>query len=555
MSGRASSDLGSRGKSKNSSGLSKRAAQRKAASAAAALKRSVQPSPFALIGRRGDARGRGALSARSLLSGGRLDVEMDDAAARRPLSDSLPALASAAAMLCAPSAAAMLSGGAISRAVAVHGEHVDLHIGSQSVFSRVDIDALIAECADLEAPLAALDAAGSTSVVAPPQPLRRTRLQTLMSQDHDGSASADAASASIITIAPSRRTRTQDAAASTSVMASSRSSRRTSRRLALADSDGGRPVTAAGGASLTVSAAAADIMRNAAAITRLCASMPAPAVAPAGVMTMTRLEDSRELARVRALAAARIDPATRLALSLVLLAAVQVSKLVRQDGKSKLSMPTVRVDLPTANPSRTRVYMRGASNSDACSGGGGGGGGGDVDVQMAGDSSGSLSESAIPLQPGGARAVSAAFAGSADAAVTPHEYSPTPARVPLNFQHQRFYGSELWLRQSAALLDAAIDVAFGAPADIVTSARVIGTDSAASSATAARAVVVRALAGSSMLSVVSADYDIFESDAAGAIATSVSTFGVVGGTVARVRVRVTLAALDFRGAAQRRLRA
>ena len=196
MSGRASSDLGSRGKSKNSSGLSKRAAQRKAASAAAALKRSVQPSPFALIGRRGDARGRGALSARSLLSGGRLDVEMDDAAARRPLSDSLPALASAAAMLCAPSAAAMLSGGAISRAVAVHGEHVDLHIGSQSVFSRVDIDALIAECADLEAPLAALDAAGSTSVVAPPQPSRRTRLQTLMSQDHaicDGSASADAA--------------------------------------------------------------------------------------------------------------------------------------------------------------------------------------------------------------------------------------------------------------------------------------------------------------------------------------------------------------------------
>jgi len=444
--------------------VGKRAAQRKAASAAAALKRSMQPSPFALIGGRGDARGRGALSARSLLSGGRLDVEMDDAAARRPLFDSLPALASAAAMLCAPSAAAMLSGGAISRAVAVHGEHVDLHIGSQSVFSRVDIDALIAECADLEAPLAALDAAGSMSVVAPPQPSRRTRLQTLMSQDHDGSASADA-SASIITIAPpqpSRRTRTQDAAASTSVMASSRSSRRTSRRLARADSDGpgGRPVTAAGGASLTVSAAAADIMRNAAAITRLCASMPAPAVAPAGVMTVTRLEDSRELARVRALAAARIDPATRLALSLVLLAAVQVSKLVRQDGKSKLSMPTVRVDLPAANPSRTRVYMRrGASNSDACSGGGGGGGGGDVDVQMAGDSSGSLSESAIPLQPGGARAVSAAFAGSADAAVTPHEYSPTPARVPLNFQHQRFYESELWLRQSDALLNAAIVVA------------------------------------------------------------------------------------------------
>ena len=317
MSGRASSDLGSRGKSKNSSGLSKRAAHSKAASAAAALKRSVQPSPFALIGGRGDARGRGALSARSLLSGGRLDVEMDDAAARRPLFDSLPALASAAAMLCAPSAAAMLSGGAISRAVAVHGEHVE-HIGSQSVFSRVDIDALIAECADLEAPLAARDAARSTSVVAPPQPSRRTRLQTLMSQDHDGSASADA-SASIITIAPpqpSRRTRTQDAAASTSVMASSRSSRRTSRRLALADSDGGRPVTAAGGASLTVSAAAAAIMRIAAAITRLCASMPAPAVAPAGVMTVTRLEDSRELARVRALAAARIDPATRLALSL-----------------------------------------------------------------------------------------------------------------------------------------------------------------------------------------------------------------------------------------------
>ena len=487
MSGRKKNELGPRAGSLNPAGQGgKRGAHLKAArSTAAALKRPGivnEASPFALIGGRGDARGRGTLSARSLLSGGRLDVdsEMDDAAARRPLSDSLPALASAAAMLCASSAAAMPSGGAISRAAAIDdGEHhdVDMHIGPQPVSLRVDIDALIAGIADLESPLAAQDAAASTSVMAPPWP-----------------------------------------------------SRRTPRRLPLlADA-----VTAP--AALTVSTVAAEIMRNAAGITRLCASMPAPAAAPAGVVMMMRQEDSRELERVRALAAARINPATRLSLSIVLLAAVHAAKLVRRDGANKLSMPTVRVDLAAANPNRARVFTRGEAGT-ACSGSGGG----DVDMRMAGDSSGSLSENTIPLQPGGARAVSAAFAGGADAAVTPHEYSPTPARVPLNFRRKHFFCDELWFRQSNALLDAAIYVAFGAPADTMTD-----TGSTASSA-GARAVVVRALAGSSLLSVVSAEHDIFESDAAGTIATSVSTFGVVGGVVVprRVREGVTLAALDF----------
>ena len=424
MSGRASSDQGSRGKTNNSSGLSKRAARSKAASAAAALKRIVkEASPFALIGGRGDARGRGTLSGRALLSGGRLDVdsEMDDAAARRPLSDSLPALASAAAMLCASSAAAMPSGGAISRAAAIDdGEHhdVDMHI-TQPVSLRVDIDALIAGIADLESPLAAQNAAASTSVMAPPQPLRRPRLQTL-SQDHDDASimappqpsqrgsqpvslrvDIDALIAGIVDLESPLAA--QDAAASTSVMAPPWSSRRTPRpprRLPLlADAVTAPAAASSAGISLTVSAVAAEIMRNAAGITRLCASMPAPAVAPAGVVVMMRQEDSRELERVRALAAARINPATRLSLSIVLLAAVHAAKLVRRDGANKLSMPTVRVDLAAANPNRARVFMRGAAGA-ACSGSGGG----EVDMRMAGDSSGSLSENAIPLQPGGARA-------------------------------------------------------------------------------------------------------------------------------------------------------
>ena len=559
MSGRKKNELGPRAGSLNPAGQGgKRGAHLKAArSTAAALKRPGivnEASPFALIGGRGDARGRGTLSARSLLSGGRLDVEMDDAAARRPLFDSLPALASAAAMLCASSAAAMPSGGAISREAAIDGEHhdVDMYI-SQPVSLRVDIDALIAGIADLESPLAAQNAAASTSVMAPPQPLRRPRLQTL-SQDHDDASimappqpsqrgsqpvslrvDIDALIAGIADLESPLAA--QDAAASTSVMAPPWPSRRTPRRLPLlADAVAAPAAASSAGISLTVSAVAAEIMRNAAGITRLCASMPAPAAAPAGVVMMMRQEDSRELERVRALAAARINPATRLSLSIVLLAAVHAAKLVRRDGANKLSMPTVRVDLAAANPNRARVFTRGEAGT-ACSGSGGG----DVDMRMAGDSSGSLSENTIPLQPGGARAVSAAFAGGADAAVTPHEYSPTPARVPLNFRRKHFFCDELWFRQSNALLDAAIYVAFGAPADTMTD-----TGSTASSA-GARAVVVRALAGSSLLSVVSAEHDIFESDAAGTIATSVSTFGVVGGVVVprRVREGVTLAALDF----------
>ena len=70
MSGRAISDLGTRGKSKNSSGLSKRGAHLKAArSAAAALQRIVKgPSPFDLLDGRGAA-GRGAALPEAVVAG------------------------------------------------------------------------------------------------------------------------------------------------------------------------------------------------------------------------------------------------------------------------------------------------------------------------------------------------------------------------------------------------------------------------------------------------------------------------------------------------------
>jgi len=225
----------------------------------------------------------------------------------------------------------------------------------------------------------------------------------------------------------------------------------------------------------SISSAAAEVARNAEAASRHFAQPAAAARPPPH-------SDAAESAVAYERAAMRVRPSSRLALALVLLAAVLIAGVVRQRYVDSIDAPTERVDLPLAHPQRQSVQelpqAMASSTSSAmnCSAGG-------CDEA---EESGAVR---TPLQPGGARAMSEIEAGEAGDLVIASSSPLLPScRADEAPNLATLHCSRHWRRQSRALEDAALLVSLG--------------DQGSGALSSAHDALARALGGQPLLSVI-----------------------------------------------------
>jgi hypothetical protein len=261
----------------------------------------------------------------------------------------------------------------------------------------------------------------------------------------------------------------------------------------------------------SISTAAAEVMREAEVASRASRALPPPPPPPP--MQPRRLVvAARDFAHAREQRRERTSPRVRLSLALVILAGVFVANVWREEIVLTIDALTVRVDLPAGHASRGFTASRASAEAAA--------------------------ELAVPLQAGGARAISAAHAGGDDAAVlsTSGSLALSAQRAGSIAPKPGVHDAVVWRRMSAQLLDAAIATAID-DCDHV----------------AARAAVVHALGGRDILSVIDAEHGIFSLDAECVITTHLSTFETRDNAVVVCSVSVALCDLDFAAAVALRM--
>ena len=252
----------------------------------------------------------------------------------------------------------------------------------------------------------------------------------------------------------------------------------------------GNPMTSTGAAQqrrvASAAATAARAAKNGSASEAATAASSSPAAAPAAAAAAaSSLPPDHDAAASRAsreLRRVRNSPVFRLGLGILIAAAVMATLVVREERLRVIDAPTVRVDLDAGHA--LRGYSAARTSEEAAA------------------------ERAAPLQAGGARALSAAHAGSETGVVAPFDDRAPSAHIPLGsiVNVPGMHDSQVWRRQSAALLSAAIYTAFS-------------VDARAD----ARDILERALGGRCILSVINAEHGIF-SLVDGSIATNVTTF-------------------------------